>query len=142
MNPALPQEETLFEGAPALVPGLGSLLMAVLTLGLALIYFWGRRAGTTYRVTTQRIVIESGLFSKKLEQLDLYRVNDFVVERPFSQRVLGTGNLRMTTFDKSTPVVELLGLKTDVVALYEKTRAAVEAIKQSRGVRMLDMEQS
>jgi uncharacterized membrane protein YdbT with pleckstrin-like domain len=141
MNPVSTQEETLFEGTPALVPGLGSLVAAVLTLGLALIYFWGRRAGTTYRVTSQRIVIESGLFSKKLEQIDLYRVNDFVVERPFSQRMLGTGNLRMTTFDKSTPAVELVGLKTDVVALYEKTRAAVEVLKQARGVRMVDMEQ-
>jgi uncharacterized membrane protein YdbT with pleckstrin-like domain len=142
MNPTSQHEETLFQGSPRLVPGLGSLLAAVLTLGLALIYFWLRRAGTTYRVTSQRIVIESGLFSKKLEQIDLYRVNDFVVERPFSQRMLGTGNLRMTTFDKSTPVVELVGLKTDVVALYERTRAAVEVIKQARGVRMVDMEQT
>ncbi len=135
-------EETLYEGAPSLIPGLGSLALAVLTLGLALIYLWARRGGTTYRVTSQRIVVESGLFSRKLEQVDLYRVNDFTVERPFSQRVMGTGNLTMTTFDKSTPIVNLVDLKTDVVALYEKTRAAVEAAKESRRVRMLDVEQT
>ena len=28
-----------------------------------------------------------------MEQLDLYRVVDYVVERPFGQRVMGTGNI-------------------------------------------------
>ena len=97
MTTEAPLEDTLYEGAPSLVPGLGSLVLAILTLGIALIYFWARRGGTTYRVTSQRIVVESGLFSKKLEQVDLYRVNDFTVERPFSQRVMGTGNLTMST---------------------------------------------
>ncbi len=142
MTTEAPLEDTLYEGAPSLVPGLGSLVLAILTVGLALIYFWARRGGTTYRVTSQRIVVESGLFSKKLEQVDLYRVNDFTVERTFSQRVMGTGNLTMTTFDKSTPIVNLVDLKTDVVALYERTRRAVEAAKEMRRVRMLDVEQA
>ncbi len=115
-----PTELTIYEGSPSLVPGLGSLLLAILSGGLLLLYFWVQRGGTTYHITTHRIVVESGLFSKKLEQVDLYRVNDFTVERPFSQRVMGTGNLTMTTFDKSTPIVNLVDMRTDVVALYEQ----------------------
>lgn len=133
-------ETVIFEGAPALVPSLGALLVAIFTLGLALIWFWFQRGGTTYRITTQRVVIDSGLFSKKLDQLDLYRVNDFVVDRPFGQRLLGTGNIRLTTFDKTTPSVELVALKTDVVALYEVLRKAVETAKTLKGVRVVDYE--
>jgi uncharacterized membrane protein YdbT with pleckstrin-like domain len=133
-------ETVIFEGAPALVPSLGALLATIFTLGLALIWFWFQRGGTTYKVTNQRVVIDSGLFSKKLDQLDLYRVNDFVVDRPFGQRLLGTGNIRMTTFDKSSPSVELVALKTDVVALYEVLRKAVETAKQNKGVRIVDYE--
>ncbi len=136
-----PQETVLFEGQPALVHSLGALLAAIFTLGLAVIYFYFKRGGTSYRVTTQRIVIDRGIFSKKMEQIDLYRINDFTVDRPFGQRVLGTGNLRLSTFDKTTPVVEIQALKTDVVALYETLRQAVEASKQQRGVRMIDYEQ-
>ncbi len=138
---ANPQEQTLFEGQPALVHSLGALLLAIFTLGIAVIVFYFQRGGTSYRVTTQRIVIDRGIFSKKMEQIDLYRINDFSVDRPFGQRVLGTGNLKLVTFDKTSPVVQLDGLKTDVVGLYEVLRKAVEASKQQRGVRMIDYEQ-
>jgi len=138
---AITKEEVLFEGKPALVHSLSALVIAILTLGLALIYFYFKRGGTTYKITTQRVVIDSGIFSKKMEQLDLYRINDFVIERPFSQRVMGTGNIRLSTFDKTTPVVLLEAMKTDVVALYETMRVAVETLKQHRNVRMVDYEQ-
>ena len=137
---AVSNETVLFEGSPALIPGLGALAVAILTLGLALIYFYLKRGGTRYKVTTQRIVIESGIFSKKMEQLDLYRINDFTVERPFGQRVMGTGNLRLSTFDKTTPIVYLAALKVDVVQLYETMRVHVEQLKQQRGVRIVDYE--
>ncbi|NUP11604.1 MAG: PH domain-containing protein [Polyangiaceae bacterium] len=138
---ALAGETVLFEGQPALVHSLGAMLLAIFTLGIAVLFFWFKRGGITYRVTTQRIVVDKGILSKKMEQLDLYRINDFTIERPFGQRIMGTGNLRLTTFDKSTPIVELSGLKTDVVQLYETLRVAVEASKQHRGVRMIDYEQ-
>jgi uncharacterized membrane protein YdbT with pleckstrin-like domain len=133
-------EQVLFEGQPALVHSLGALLLAIFTLGIAVLFFWLKRGGVTYRVTNQRIVVDKGILNKKMEQLDLYRIQDFTVDRPFGQRIMGTGNLRLTTFDKTTPVVELTGLKTDVVQLYETLRVAVEGSKQLRGVRTVDYE--
>jgi uncharacterized membrane protein YdbT with pleckstrin-like domain len=133
-------EEVLFEGRPAMVSSLGALLLAVLTLGLWLIPLWWRTRGIRYRVTTRRIVVETGVLSKRLEQVDLYRINDYTADRPFFQRLLGTGNLLLKTVDKSTPEIALLGLKTDVVALYERLRAATEVDKRRRGVRLIDNE--
>lgn len=144
-NPAMsvsadPGEEVLFEGRPALVPSVGALFLAVLTLGLWLIPMWWHARGVRYRVTTRRIVVETGVLSRRLEQVDLYRINDYVSDRPFSQRLLGTGNLLLKTADKSTPEIALRGLKTDVVALYERLRLATEADKRRRGVRIIDNE--
>jgi uncharacterized membrane protein YdbT with pleckstrin-like domain len=136
----LSQEEVLFEGPPAIIHSVGSLLLVILTLGFAFVWLYFKRGGTSYRITNQRIVIDRGIFSKKMEQLDLYRIQDFTVDRPLGQRLLGTGNLRLTTFDKTTPSVELFALKTDVVALYEVLRRAVEANKVARGVRTVDYE--
>jgi uncharacterized membrane protein YdbT with pleckstrin-like domain len=136
--PEAASEDVLFEGSPALVPGLGMLLVCIVTLGLALPFLWLRAKAKHYKITTQRIVIEVGLFSKKMEQVDLYRITDYVVERPFGQRIMGTGNLILEAIDSTSPVVRLDGLKTDVVALYEKLRAATEASKQRRGVRVVD----
>lgn len=145
-NPALSptpppaDEEVLFEGRPAVVASLGHLLLALLTVGLGWVYLWLRSLSLHYKVTTQRVVIDRGLFSKRLDQIDLYRVQDYVAERPLGQRMLGTGNLVLQSGDKSTPEVRLDHLKTDVVQLYERVRQATEHEKRRRGVRVVDTE--
>ena len=133
-------ETVLFEGRRALVPSVSVLLLAILTLGLWLIPRWWHRASKLYRITNRRIVVETGVLSKRLEQIDLYRIADYTVDRPFFQRVMGTGNLLLKTFDKSTPELHVREVKADVVALYEKLRVATEAEKAKRGVRMIDYE--
>lgn len=133
-------EEVLFEGRPALVQSVGQLILCILTLGLWLLPLWWRARGVSYRVTNRRIVVQTGVLSQRLEQVDLYRVNDYAVERPFSQRLVGTGNLFLKTADKSSPEIVLRGIKTDVVALYERVRAATELDKSRRGVRLVDNE--
>ncbi len=133
-------EDVLFEGRPALVPSIGILALAIITLGIWLLPRCWHRASKLYRVTTRRIVVETGVLSKRLEQIDLYRIADYTVDRPFGQRVMGTGNLLLKTFDKSTPELHVREIKTDVVALYEKLRVATEAEKSRRGVRMVDYE--
>jgi uncharacterized membrane protein YdbT with pleckstrin-like domain len=133
-------ERVLFEGNPALIPSLGALMITVLTLGLALIVFAIRRRSTHYRITTERVVVERGLFNKRIDQIDIYRINDYVVDLPFSQRLMGTGNLVLEAMDKTTPHIHLTGLGTDVRVLYEELRKATEVQKRARGVRVVDYE--
>jgi hypothetical protein len=85
-------------------------------------------------------VVERGIFNKVMDQVDLYRVNDYTVERPFGQRIMGTGNLVLEAMDRSTPHLRLDGLRTDVVQLYERVRKATEDMKRQRGVRVVDYE--
>ena len=133
-------EQTLYEGGPAVISTAGALLFSIVTLGIALLFYWLRSLGTSYRVTTKRIIIEHGVFSKRLEQVDLYRIKDYVVERPFLQRLVGTGNLVVHTLDQTNPTVEIRGVKADVTVLYEQVRAAAEAERMRRGVRLVDYE--
>jgi uncharacterized membrane protein YdbT with pleckstrin-like domain len=133
-----PAEQTLFEGHPALLPSALSALVAVLTLGLALPFLWYRSRQIHYRITTQRIILEHGILSKRMDQVDTYRINDFVVERPFGQRIMGTGNIALTSIDRTNPEMRIEGIKTDVLALYEQLREAAQDQKMRRGVRTLD----
>ena len=133
-------EELLYAGRPAVIQGLGGLLLAILTLGISVFVQWVRTKSIHYKITSQRIVIERGMFGKRMEQIDLYRVVDYVVDRPFSQRIMGTGNLILEAMDKTTPEIEIRGIKTDVVALYERLRFATEQEKRKRGVRVVDVE--
>ena len=133
-------EELIFAGRPAVLQGIGSLLLAILTLGIWALVRWFKTRGAHYKITSQRVVIESGMFSKRLDQVDLYRVVDYVVERPFGQRIMGTGNIILEAMDKTTPEVRIDGVKTDVVALYEKLRYATEQETKRRAARVLDVE--
>lgn len=137
-------ERVIFAGHPALVPGALEAVLVVLTLGLALIWLWARSRATRYELTTRRVVVETGLLSKQLEQVDLYRIDDYRLDLPFAQRLLGTGNLTLATSDRSARAesaggeIHLRNLRTDVRALYEELRAATEADKARRGVRRFD----
>lgn len=135
------QEEVFFEGRPAAIGSLGALVLVILTVGLAAIYFYLRTLGRKYRVTSQRVVIEYGVLSKRVEQIDLYRIVDFVVTRSFGQRIMGTGTITLDSTDKTTPDVRIEGIRANVMGLYERMRAAALAEKQKRGVRMVDLEQ-
>jgi Bacterial PH domain len=133
-------EVILFQGKPAVISTFGGLMLAIVTLGLAALVMWIQRGGTHYRITSQRIVIERGVFSKEMQQVDLYRVVDYVVKRSFGERILGTGTIVLETMDKTTAELRITGIRTDVMALYERLRAATEAEKRSRGVRVVDFE--
>jgi uncharacterized membrane protein YdbT with pleckstrin-like domain len=133
-------EQTLFEGNPAMCPSVGSWIVSILTLGFGCLYYFFKSRAVRYKITTQRVVIETGLFSKQMNQIDIYRINGYEVERPFGQRLVGTGNLVLTAMDRSNPIVRLDNLKTDVMALYEQLRTATEEAKRARGVRVLDNE--
>jgi uncharacterized membrane protein YdbT with pleckstrin-like domain len=133
-------ERVLFEGRPALLPTVGAWLLTLLTVGLALIGYWLKQRKSRYKLTSQRVVVEHGIFSQRMEQVDLYRIKDYVVERPFWQRLVGNGNLIVETSDTTTPRIHLRALPVDVVALYEALRQATEAEKARRGVRVVDYE--
>jgi uncharacterized membrane protein YdbT with pleckstrin-like domain len=131
-------ERVLFEGHPATLQSVGELLLALLSVGLLWLYYYLRARGVRYRITNQRVIVERGLFGKRLDQIDTYRIHDYVVDRPFLQRLMGTGNVLLMTVDRTTPAMQLRGLKVDVVALYENLRRATEEQKRARGVRVLD----
>jgi uncharacterized membrane protein YdbT with pleckstrin-like domain len=135
---ALDEETVLFHGRPALLPSLGAYVLAVLSLGLYLLYRYWVISGIEYKVTTRRIVVETGVLSKKMEQVDLYRIADYSVERPFLQRLVGTGNISLQTLERAESQLTIREIKTDVVALYEAVRKATEIDRQRRGVRVFE----
>lgn len=142
-GPAAP-EQTLFEGHPAIVGSIGDVLLLICTLGLAWFWLAARSRSTAYKVTTSRVVVETGLADKKMEQVDLYRVVDFSVLLPLGERLVGTGTLVLEADDRtlkdspSKGTLRLTRIRTDVRALYERLRAARDADRTRRGVMAMD----
>ena len=66
---------------------------------------------TVYKLTEEKLFVETGFFSKKEEEIRLYRVMDLTLKRPFGQRLFGLGTIHCCTADKSTPEFDILKIK-------------------------------
>lgn len=66
---------------------------------------------TVYKLTEEKLIVESGFLSKKEEEVRLYRIVDFTLKRPLSQRIFGLGTIHCCTGDKSTPEFDILKIK-------------------------------
>ncbi len=66
---------------------------------------------TRYSLTSEKLMIDTGLFNRKEEEIRLYRVMDITLKRPFGQRIWGLGTVHLCTADKSTPELDILRVK-------------------------------
>ena len=66
---------------------------------------------TRYFLTQEKLVIDTGLFNRKEDEIRLYRILDITLQRPLNQRIWGLGTIRLNTADKSSPEVEIKRIK-------------------------------
>jgi len=58
---------------------------------------------TTYYLSNEKLIIETGLFSKNEEEIRLYRIIDIGLKRTFGERIFGLGSIHVFSSDKSCP---------------------------------------
>ena len=66
-----------------------------------------RIRSTLYTITNQRILIENGILSKSLNEIDLRTIDDTQFFQSFMARILGIGNVTLISTDKAEPVLVL-----------------------------------
>jgi membrane protein YdbS with pleckstrin-like domain len=132
-------EKLLFTGHPAIITSAWQWLAVVFTLGIAWLVYWLRSIATTYEITTQRIRVERGLFSKLKENVELFRIDHFDVHKPFGMRLVGHCVLHLRSSDTSFPSVMITGIPglealADTLrecSLRERTRRRVTTFVQA-----------
>jgi uncharacterized membrane protein YdbT with pleckstrin-like domain len=90
-----------------------------------------------YEITPEELEYHSGIFSRKHEYIELYRVKDFEVERPLLYRLFARGNLILYTSDKTTPVFRMQAIRKPEET-YTVLRAFVERIRRLKRVYEVD----
>lgn len=103
-------EKTLFAGHPKVIYTFGQYVAVVFTLGIALLVYWLRSLSTTFTITTQRVQVERGLFSKARDNLELFRVDHFDVLKPLGMRMLGLCRVHLHSSDPGMSSVSLFGI--------------------------------
>ena len=138
------EEKTVWKGCSSQVIYLGTYTLCVLFCWLIVpififIGYWIKNRSRVYEVTTQRIRITTGVFSKRTEELELYRVRDSSLVEPFLYRMFGAGNIEVVTADASTPGLTIEAIK-GAAAVREEIRKNVEACRDRKGVRVTEFE--
>lgn len=114
-------------------------LLALIVPGLWALVRWVGTRRHVYEVTTERVKITTGVFSRRTSELELYRVRDYSVVEPFWLRLVGVGHVVLVTADRTTPEVELCAVSR-AATLKDQIRLHTERMRQARGVRDLELD--
>jgi hypothetical protein len=161
-NPVDVNEVVYFEGSPALRGSLGRLLLCGL-LGVGIIVsavalrtqgWWVPLVGMVlatavmampvilirsvhYRISNYRIDYEQGVFSKDIDTLELWHVEDLKFHQSLPDRILRIGRITVVSHDETTPRLLLRALP-NARPVFETLKQRIITVKRQRGVIKLD----
>jgi hypothetical protein len=111
-------------------------LDVVIPLAAATAYGFGvsfYRKSIRFRVTSSVIEFERGLFSKRIDVLQLWRVRDVVYKQNLVDRILGIAHVEIVAQDTTNPDLEIVGLPASR-QLFEQLRDSIEIQRQAKNV--------
>jgi uncharacterized membrane protein YdbT with pleckstrin-like domain len=110
--------------------------LSLIPVGVGLVFFlavWVKVKSYNYRLTNQRLLVRRGLMAKHVDELELYRIKDVIVDQGLIQRILGYGTVSVVVADETTPEVPLHGVPHPV-EVKETIRTHYRAARQREGV--------
>ena len=123
--------------------GWGTLLLCLVGVGfLIILWKWFENLATTYEVTEDRLILHKGIFSKSIDEIELYRVKDVRIDFTIINQIADIGTITITSSDETTRDAPLA--IRDVArarARRERLRELVDNARRLRGVREIDMVQ-
>lgn len=66
---------------------------------------------TVYSFDEERIFVDTGFFTKRQDEIRMYRVLDISVTRTFGQRIFGMGTIHLKTSDKTMGDFDIANIK-------------------------------
>lgn len=92
-----------------------------------------------YTLTTERLLHQRGVFSRAVDELELYRVRDVTATQTFWQRLVGIGDITLATSDRSDPSEVIRGVANHR-GVMDLIREHTETMRRVKRVRELDVE--
>lgn len=111
----------------------GWLAVLLSLLSTVLLYRLAYLCRIKYRITSEQLMIVSGVFTHSLAYIELYRVVDYDEHRIFMQQLAGLKTVSIYSGDRTTPRLDIIGMRAemDIVGCI---RERVEYNKLRKGV--------
>ena len=88
---------------------------------------------TKYILTSEKLLIESGILSRNQEEIRLYRITDFSVKQSFFQRLFRVGNIYISSSDNTQGEFTIYEIKTPY-NVKELLSDMVEQEREKKGI--------
>lgn len=85
------------------------------------------------RINDEQLIMEHGVFTRKSDYLELYRIVDFNEHRTLMQQIFGLKTVTIFSGDRSTPKLDIIGVKNDL-DLVSMLRERVSHCKKTVGI--------
>ena len=66
---------------------------------------------TRYMLTEEKLIIDTGFFNRKEDEIRLYRIMDISMNRSFGERLFGLGTIHCCSGDKTSPEFDIKRVK-------------------------------
>jgi uncharacterized membrane protein YdbT with pleckstrin-like domain len=121
--------------------GWGTLLLCLVGVGFLIVLAkWIENVSTTYQLTEDRLIIRKGIFSKSVDEIELYRVKDIRLAYSMIAGWAGIGTITLTSSDETTRTAPLvIANVADAERRRETLRDLVDKARQKRRVREIDV---
>ena len=107
--------------------GVGGILLALLLIGLP---FLGRQR---IRITNERIIIESGFWTRVRDDIEVFRIRDVVVKQSLWHRLFGIGDVVVKAMEGRSEEQHVLKGVPDPDHVSETIRSAWNKVARPRG---------
>lgn len=133
-------EQTIWTGTSSQVKNLGLFLLCILIIPIPWAFWaWLTTKCRVFQLTSERLLITSGVINKTTETLELYRVRDLQAVQPLLQRMFGLQTINLITSDSSTPEICVDYIPAGL-QLADKFREQIEQARMRKRVREIDIE--
>ena len=128
-------------GIVVTVMGYGPLPLLLTLAALAVIVWkWLSNMGAKYEITDQRLIVRRGIFSKSIDEIELFRIKDVRINFTLINQLAGLGTISIASSDETTRGGDLVLAGIEKAQERRETlRRLVDSARQKRMVREVDM---
>ena len=110
-------------------------IFTIFSLGIYFILVYLSRLNTRYTLTDERLKITSGLLTKKVDEIELFRIKDTKVNQTFLDRLVGIGTISITSTDETENVI--ISYLPKAIDRREEIRDYSNKSRETKGVRTI-----
>ena len=101
---------------------------------------YGIPSFTRYQLTDRRLIVERGLFTKRREEIQLYRIRDISLKRNLFERMLKFGDITILSTDTSSPSYTLRNIRDSVAISDLISRTAENSRDKNRAMELTEVQ--